>query len=251
MIGQGSCTGTLIAPAVVLTAGHCEAAQMTEVIANTTDYNGAGGVRSTIKRITAYPNWETSYDVAVLVLNTPITGVTPRKIGTACTFTEGFADSTMVHLVGFGLTDTAGMGEERAATRCTGDPFIALRSWRTSRRYATPSSTSASRHYPKQVLGAVFAGGEHAAPAPPPRRTARTTASYGVRAPPARSSSVYSKLGSYPGFVATPIRCGTFGGWTRADDPPRRYASTTSQIGDDPPGDEPTPQRATLYERAG
>ena len=110
VLGQGSCTGTLIAPDVVLTAGHCEGAQMTEVIANTTDYQGSGGIRSTIKSITAYPNWETSYDVSVIVLNTPITGVTPRKIGTACTFTEGFADSTMVHLVGFGLTDTAGMG---------------------------------------------------------------------------------------------------------------------------------------------
>jgi MYXO-CTERM domain-containing protein len=110
VLGQGSCTGTLIAPDVVLTAGHCEGAQMTEVIANTTDYNGAGGIRSTIKSITAYPNWETSYDVSVIVLNTPITGVTPRAIGTACTFTEGFTDNTMVHLVGFGLTDTAGMG---------------------------------------------------------------------------------------------------------------------------------------------
>lgn len=110
VLGQGSCTGTLIAPDVVLTAGHCEGATMTDVIANTTDYNGAGGVRSTIKSITAYPNWETSYDVSVIVLNTPITGVTPRKIGTACTFTEGFTDNTMVHLVGFGLTDTAGMG---------------------------------------------------------------------------------------------------------------------------------------------
>jgi uncharacterized protein (TIGR03382 family) len=110
VLGQGSCTGTLIAPDVVLTAGHCVDANMTEVVANTTDYAGAGGIRSTIKSITAYPNWETSYDVAVIVLNTPITGVTPRKVGTACTFTEGFAASTMVHLVGFGLTDTAGQG---------------------------------------------------------------------------------------------------------------------------------------------
>jgi uncharacterized protein (TIGR03382 family) len=110
VLGQGSCTGTLIAPDVVLTAGHCADANMTQVIANTTNYNGQGGVTATIKSVTAYPNWETSYDVAVIVLNAPIQGVTPRKVGTACTFQEGFAASTMVHLVGFGSTDIQGEG---------------------------------------------------------------------------------------------------------------------------------------------
>ncbi|MBA3818203.1 MAG: trypsin-like serine protease [Deltaproteobacteria bacterium] len=103
---QGSCTGTLIAPDVVLTAGHC-AEGMTRVIANTTNYNSTGGTQSTIKTITAYPNWETTYDIAVIVLNTPITTVPPRKIGTACTFAS-FAAKPMVHLVGFGSTDVAG-----------------------------------------------------------------------------------------------------------------------------------------------
>jgi endonuclease G len=106
---SGSCTGTLIAPDVVLTAGHCADANPTTVIANTTNYNGTGGVRATVKSITAYPNWETTFDVAVIVLNTPITSVAPRKIGAACTF-QGFQNNMMVHLVGFGLTDTAGMG---------------------------------------------------------------------------------------------------------------------------------------------
>jgi uncharacterized protein (TIGR03382 family) len=103
---QGACTGTLIAPDVVLTAGHCVGG-MTQVIANTTDYNGAGGARATIKSHTAYPNWENTYDVSVVVLNTPITGVTPRPIGTTCTF-DNFASKPQVQLVGFGATDTAG-----------------------------------------------------------------------------------------------------------------------------------------------
>ncbi len=110
VLGQGSCTGTLIAPDVVLTAGHCADMVPTQVIANSLDYNGQGGITATVKSTTAYPSWETSYDVSVIVLNAPITGVTPRKIGTACTFSEGFGDSKMVHLVGFGLTDTAGQG---------------------------------------------------------------------------------------------------------------------------------------------
>jgi MYXO-CTERM domain-containing protein len=105
---QGSCTGTLIAPDVVLTAGHCVGG-MTTVIANTTDYNGQGGQRSTIKSHTAYPNWENTYDVSVIVLNTPITGVTPRPVATTeCTMTT-FASKPSVQLVGFGATDVNAM----------------------------------------------------------------------------------------------------------------------------------------------
>jgi len=60
-----------------------------------------------VKSITAYPAWETSYDVSVIVLTAPITGVTPRPVGAACTF-QGFGTTSTVHLVGFGSTDTAG-----------------------------------------------------------------------------------------------------------------------------------------------
>jgi MYXO-CTERM domain-containing protein len=110
VLGQGACTGTLIAPDVVLTAGHCADMQPTTVVVDSTDYAATGGIKATVKSVTAYPNWETSYDVSVIVLTAPVAGITPRKIGTSCTFTEGFKDSTMVHLVGFGLTDTAGQG---------------------------------------------------------------------------------------------------------------------------------------------
>jgi hypothetical protein len=105
----GSCTGTLIAPDVVLTAGHCAEVNPTRVIANSLDYDRPGGITATVKSITAYPNWETSYDVSVIVLTAPIAGVTPRKVGTSCTF-EGFKASTPVHLVGFGSTDIQGGG---------------------------------------------------------------------------------------------------------------------------------------------
>lgn len=106
---QGSCTGTLIAPDVVLTAGHCADANPTQVIADTTDYNGGGGARATVRSITAYPNWETTYDVAVIVLATPITSVEPRPVGTDYTFAS-FSANMSVHLVGFGSTDIQGMG---------------------------------------------------------------------------------------------------------------------------------------------
>lgn len=107
---QGSCTGTLIAPDVVLTAGHCAEVNPTQIIANTTNYNAAGGITAQVKSITAYPSWETSYDVSVIVLAAPVQGVTPRLLGTGCTF-QSFANGAQVHLVGFGLTDTAGQGD--------------------------------------------------------------------------------------------------------------------------------------------
>jgi len=110
---QGSCSGTLIAPDIVLTAGHCADAGLTQVIANTTDFQAAGGVRSQIASITAYPNWQTTHDIAIVKLATPITSVTPRGVGAACTF-DGFSNNMMVHLVGFGLTDAMGEGTNTA-----------------------------------------------------------------------------------------------------------------------------------------
>jgi secreted trypsin-like serine protease len=115
---QGSCTGTLIAPDVVLTAGHCADPAPTTVIANTTNYNGVGGIRAAVKSVTAYPNWETTLDIAVIVLQQPIVGVTPRRVGASCTF-SGFTENTMVHLVGFGLTDTAGTGNNTELREAT------------------------------------------------------------------------------------------------------------------------------------
>jgi endonuclease G len=104
---SGTCTGTLIAPDVVLTAGHCANIKPVQVIANTTDYSQDGGVRVQVAKTVAYPNWQTEYDVAVLVLASRIEGVAPRKVGTSCTFEE-FSRSTAVRLVGFGATDTSG-----------------------------------------------------------------------------------------------------------------------------------------------
>ena len=79
------------------------------MIANTTNYSGTGGTKVSIESITPYPNYQHAYDIAVIVLAAPIEGVTPRAVGTSCSYT-GFADETMVHLVGFGLTAADGTG---------------------------------------------------------------------------------------------------------------------------------------------
>lgn len=106
---KGSCTGTLIAPDVVLTAGHCAKIEATTVVADTVNYNAAGGTRVSVKKVTAYPHWDTTFDIAVVELAQPITTVTPRSIGAGCTF-DHFTDQMNVHLVGFGLTNADGTG---------------------------------------------------------------------------------------------------------------------------------------------
>ncbi len=108
VIGErGVCTGTAIAPDVVLTAGHCADLQPTSVIAGTTDFTN-GGTRIAIDKIVAYPNWATTYDLAVAVLHDPLP-MAPRPIGTACSRADLHA-GTPVHIVGFGVTDPAGRG---------------------------------------------------------------------------------------------------------------------------------------------
>jgi uncharacterized protein (TIGR03382 family) len=105
---NGSCTGTLVAPDVVVTAGHCSEIHPTQVIANTVDFT-QGGDKIGVASTTAYPDWQHSYDISVIVLDHPIAGVTPRQLGTSCTF-DHFAAQMDVHLVGFGLTAEDGTG---------------------------------------------------------------------------------------------------------------------------------------------
>jgi len=107
---KGSCTGTLVAPDVVITAGHCAEINPTEVIANTVDYTAPDGDLITVKSTTAYPDWQHTYDISVLVLEQPIPNVTPRRVGTGCTFQE-LHSAMSVHLVGFGLTSESGTGD--------------------------------------------------------------------------------------------------------------------------------------------
>ena len=104
---KGACTGTLIAPDLVLTAGHCAEIEPQQVIANTNDYATSAGTRVNVIKTTAYPSWQTSYDAAVLVLASAIPGVEPRAIATSCTARE-LAKGTAVRLVGFGATDVQG-----------------------------------------------------------------------------------------------------------------------------------------------
>ncbi len=108
VVGRGaSCTGTLIAPDVVLTAGHCIDIDPYEVWTDTVDYGKPGGDRIPVKWARAYPSWESRYDVGVIMLDHVARGQ-PRKIAAACSAREGLIAGAMVHIVGFGVASPSG-----------------------------------------------------------------------------------------------------------------------------------------------
>jgi uncharacterized protein (TIGR03382 family) len=103
VIGRhATCTGTLIAPDIVLTAGHCIEAEPYEVRTDTVDL-AKGGDRIGVKWARAYPNWEHRYDIGILMLDHVARGRW-RKIAPACVARRQLIEGAMLQVVGFGLT---------------------------------------------------------------------------------------------------------------------------------------------------
>ncbi|HTE54300.1 MAG TPA: serine protease [Kofleriaceae bacterium] len=101
------CTGTLIGPRVVLTAGHCvDGSEVTAVNLGAVD-SRTGGEEIAVVQATAHPDWENTYDVSVLVLAEPSV-FTPRPVATDCIVREALHDDSAVTLVGFGATTVEG-----------------------------------------------------------------------------------------------------------------------------------------------
>jgi secreted trypsin-like serine protease len=105
-----ACTGTLITPDLVLTAGHCIDTEPALVIVDTVDYGQPGGEPIKVKRSLAYPDWQHAYDVGIVVLDHPA-AAKPRAIAAACSIRDGLVAGALVHLVGFGLTTKSGTGD--------------------------------------------------------------------------------------------------------------------------------------------
>lgn len=110
VLNGGLCSGTLIAPDVVLTAGHCVDAGPLEVILDNVDLSRSGGERIRVARSMAYPDWENRYDAGVLVLERPAK-TKPRKVAARCTAREELVSGGSVTVVGFGLTTASGTGD--------------------------------------------------------------------------------------------------------------------------------------------
>lgn len=102
----GTCSGTLVAPDVVITAGHCIDIDPHEVVLATTDYT-RGGERIAVKSARAYPDWWERYDAGVLILERPAR-TPPRIVASACTANELLKMGTPLRIVGFGATTPAG-----------------------------------------------------------------------------------------------------------------------------------------------
>lgn len=99
------CSGTLVAPDVVLTAGHCIGDAPKQILIGSVDYSEPGGEFIAVKSAIAYPDWEHRYDVGVLVLE-HAASATPRAIAKGCRI----AAHSKVRVVGFGLTSASGTG---------------------------------------------------------------------------------------------------------------------------------------------
>ena len=106
---DAACTGTLIAPDVVLTAGHCIEMNPVEVIVDTVDFGKPGGDRIKVKWSRAYPDWEHRYDVGIVMLD-HVARPAPRPIAAVCTANARVTPGAKVQVVGFGLTTRSGTG---------------------------------------------------------------------------------------------------------------------------------------------
>ena len=97
-----SCSGVLVAPNVVLTAGHCEG-NLTWVTLGTSDYD-VGGETLPIAEAHTHPDYLGTYDVTVLILGEDAT-VAPRAIALDCVVEDSLIVGAPVAVVGFGATD--------------------------------------------------------------------------------------------------------------------------------------------------
>lgn len=113
VFGSGSqaaaeCTGVLVAPTVVLTAGHCNDTTLSAVIIGSHDLSiaSAGQKIAVVKRF-EYPNSQGTYDVTVLVLASPASNA-PRAIASGWASFE-IVDGATATFAGYGALDQNAM----------------------------------------------------------------------------------------------------------------------------------------------
>ncbi|HEY5950705.1 MAG TPA: trypsin-like serine protease [Kofleriaceae bacterium] len=108
--GQQACTGTLIAPNLVVTAGHCvDPADLPDHVlvgASKLSQPSAGQTIAIMKSI-EYPNSQSTVDAGILVLATPVAGIAPRAIASGWARFD-IKNDVSVQLVGFGTIDKNG-----------------------------------------------------------------------------------------------------------------------------------------------
>jgi secreted trypsin-like serine protease len=105
------CTGTLIAPNVVLTAAHCEALHTRVFVGNSLSKKGR---EFRVRKHLRHKQFDSVFrnDLMILILEKKVTGVKPRALATKALIDA----ATTARVVGFGTTDvhaTQGFGIKR------------------------------------------------------------------------------------------------------------------------------------------
>ena len=95
------CTGTLVGPRVVLTAGHCVIGYpVTHVLIGSKDWLSEGGEFIEVAEVHEYPNSQSTYDIALLILK-EASSYEPRKFALECVLdadARAAPDGGQVHL---------------------------------------------------------------------------------------------------------------------------------------------------------
>jgi len=146
--GWARCSGVLIAPSLVLTAGHCDSDELDAVFLGGNDlWDMDNGELIPILQRTRYPNHTRTFDVTLLALETPAI-TQPSAVVRDCALAD-LLDGAAVEIVGFGTTDRFGTQTSHV-----------LMSARTTITDADCSQADVGCHQDVQPGGELIAGGD-------------------------------------------------------------------------------------------
>ena len=103
--GFVACSGILVTPQWLVTAGHCSP-MITEIYLDTTEIAAPGEVH-TVDDFVEHPDSWSTFDVALVHLAEP-TDVAPMPLALDCIVDGWIRADQQVEIVGFGATDTSG-----------------------------------------------------------------------------------------------------------------------------------------------
>src|SRR4029453_3561983 len=134
-----ACSGTLISPTVFLTAAHCDLEVSRVAVTFDSTYDPATGTAywGTWHADPSYPQAQNDpHDIAVVVLDQPVTGITPARLPAAGPL-DGLRGGTRFTSVGYG----ARSGGNTPATPWAGPPTWTT-AWTPPQRGRSSASTS-------------------------------------------------------------------------------------------------------------
>ena len=160
-VNDQACSGTLISPTVFLTAGHCIAFLQSKGFSRVGvtfdpvfDSSAIPPYSGTMHLNPAFPGTGNSdpEDLGVVVLDTPVVGITPASLPPLGMLDQKFANgslkSTLFTIVGYGATDTVFGGGSPDAMQGKG-----------TRRYAIEGFSALNPNLMKLNMNTVFGFG--------------------------------------------------------------------------------------------